>query len=76
MKNKLQEKFDYKRIIRFILVLLIFFTIIKPANAQSTSVQVKKDIMVSNITVLQLVDKLGADFKFSFFIVMKSLGKQ
>ena len=75
MKNKLQEKFDYKRIIRFMLVLLIFFTIIKPANAQSTPAQVKKDIKVSNITVLQLVDKLGADFKFSFFIVDELIGK-
>ncbi|MFZ4726867.1 MAG: carboxypeptidase-like regulatory domain-containing protein, partial [Paludibacter sp.] len=75
MKNKLQKKFDYKRIIRFMLVLLIFFTIIKPANAQSTPAQVKKDIKVSNITVLQLVDKLGADFKYSFFIVDELIGK-
>lgn len=75
MKNKLQKKIDYKRIIRFMLVLLIFFTIIKPANAQSTPAQVKKDIKVSNITVLQLVDKLGADFKYSFFIVDELIGK-
>jgi len=75
MKNKLQERIHFKRIIRFKLVILIILINAVPINAQSTSEQVKKDIQVSNITVLQLVDKLGTDFKYSFFIVDEIIGK-
>ncbi|MEI8272830.1 MAG: carboxypeptidase-like regulatory domain-containing protein [Paludibacter sp.] len=75
MKNKLQERFTLKRITRFAQVLFIILINIVPINAQSTSVQIKKDIKVTNVTVLQLVDKLGADFKYSFFIVDEIIGK-
>jgi len=75
MKNKLQEIFNLKRINRFTLVLLIILINIVPINAQSTSVQLKKDIQLSNVTVLQLVEKLGTDFKYSFFIVDEIIGK-
>jgi len=75
MKNKLQERLNLKRFIRFALVLLIILIDIAPIKAQSTSVQLKKDIKVSNVTILQLVDKLGTDFKYSFFIVDEQIGK-
>jgi TonB-linked SusC/RagA family outer membrane protein len=75
MKNKLQERFIHKRIIRFTLVILLILVNFVPIYAQSTSVQLKKDIKVSNLTVLQLVDKLGKDFKYSFFIVDEQIGK-
>jgi len=75
MKNIIRERIHLYRIIRFALVLLIFITNSVVINAQPNTAQIKKDIKASNITVLQLIDKLGADFKYSFFIVDEEIGK-
>jgi TonB-linked SusC/RagA family outer membrane protein len=78
MKNKhqnFQNRFDIKRIIRLMIIMLIISVNLIPVQAQNTIGQEKKKIKMTNVTVQQLVDKLGSNFKYSFFIVDEQVGK-
>lgn len=75
MKHNLKERYYCMKIIRLLTLILIMATSLNRIDAQTTSVQLKKDIKVSNVTILQLMDKLGKDFKCSFFIVDEEIGK-
>ena len=52
-------------------MMIIGFIMVNLTNlhAQTTLGQVRKNVKMTNVTIQQLVDKLGADFKYSFFIV-------
>lgn len=78
MKNKQQkllERFNNKRIIRFIILIIIISTNLIPIQGQNTGGKVKKNIKMTNVTVQQLVDHLGTNSKYSFFIVDEQVGK-
>jgi TonB-linked SusC/RagA family outer membrane protein len=78
MKNKhhrFQKKIKFNRITRIMMVILIISANFISTNAQNALKQDKMDIKVSNITVQQLVDELGKNFKYSFFIVDEQVGK-
>ena len=74
MKNKFQERFSFRRII-FLLLIIMASASAVPVHAQTNNSQTRKNIKMTNVTVQQLVDNLGADFKYSFFIVDEQVGK-
>lgn len=76
MKNKFliqERKFRLHCILQLALFVLILVVTTQPLNAQTA--ELKKNIKLSNVTVQDLVDKLGIDFKYSFFIVDEQVGK-
>lgn len=73
--KKNQERFNLMRIIHCMLITLIISAISIQIHAQTTSGQVKKNVKMTNVTVQQLIDKLGEDFKYSFFIIDEPVGK-
>ncbi len=78
MKNKHQkfiERFRFNRIIRFMMVILIISANLATTQAQNALKKDKMDINMSNITVQQLVDNLGKNFNYSFFIVDEQVGE-
>lgn len=57
------------------LLLVLFLFMLSTANAQGKSENVKKNVRLENVTVQQLVNKLGDDFDYSFFIIDEPVGK-
>jgi len=74
MKNKIQERFSFAGIV-FLLLIIMFSANSVPVHAQTNISQTRKSIKMTNVTVQQLVDNLGADFKYSFFIVDEQVGR-
>lgn len=77
MKNKfhkIQKRFRFKKVIYLLMSFLIFSTNSLVLHAQKSPEQVKKSIKMTNVTVQHLVDKLGTEFKYSFFIVDEQAG--
>ncbi len=75
MKNKLQKKINHRRIICLMMIIGFIMANITNLYAQTTLGQVRKNVKMTNVTIQQLVDKLGADFKYSFFIVDEKVSK-
>lgn len=75
MKNKIQRKINQGRIICLMVIIGFIMANVTNLHAQTTLGQVKKNVKMTNVTVQQLVDKLGADFKYSFFIVDEKVSK-
>jgi len=76
MKNKFLiqvQKFRFYGILR--LVLFVFTLIVNQVSINAQTPELKKNIKMTNVTVQELVDKLGVDFKYSFFIVDEQVGK-
>ena len=75
MKNKLQKKIKHRRIICLMMIIGFITANVANLQAQMTLGQVRKNVKITNVTVQQLVDKLGADFKYSFYIVDEKVSK-
>jgi TonB-linked SusC/RagA family outer membrane protein len=75
MKIKIQRTINLGRIICFMMIIGFIMANVANLQAQTTLGQVKKNVKMTNVTVQQLVDKLGADFKYSFFIVDEKVAK-
>ena len=76
MKNKFLiqvRKFRLYGILR--LAFLVFTLTITQLSLNAQTTDLKKNIKMNNVTVQDLVNKLGVDFKYSFFIVDEQVGK-
>ena len=76
MENKFLtqvRKFRFYEILRLAFLVCTLLVTHLSVNAQTT--ELKKNIKMNNVTVQDLVDKLGTDFKYSFFIVDELVGK-
>ena len=76
MENKFLiqvRKFRFYGILRLAFLVCTLIVTQLSVNAQTT--ELKKNIKMNNVTVQDLVDKLGTDFKYSFFIVDELVGK-
>lgn len=72
MKNKIINGLRQK-IVQMTLLLLMWNTTF--VIAQVKPEQLRRSIQLSDVTVQQLVDRLGKDFKFSFFILDDQVSK-
>jgi TonB-linked SusC/RagA family outer membrane protein len=72
MKNKLhkiQEIIKFKRFVHLTMLILFISASSLTVFSQTAREAVKKNVKLTNVTVQQLVDNLGTEFKYSFFIV-------
>lgn len=72
MKNKLHKIKDIVYHNRFVCQMIIILIISATSTnlfSQTTKGTVRKSIKMTNVTVKQLVDNLGTEFKYSFYIV-------
>ena len=76
MKIKLHKNSYLGRIIRLLMIIGFISVNISTLQGQVTPGQIRKNVKMTNVTVQQLVDKLGTDFKYSFFIVDAQVGKE
>ncbi len=75
MKNKFLiqvSKFRFFGISR--MLIFLFALLIAQLSVDAQTSELKKNIKMNDVTVQDLVDKLGADFKYSFFIVDEVIG--
>jgi TonB-dependent starch-binding outer membrane protein SusC len=75
MKNKLQKTIYHVRFICLMMIIGFITANVTNLQAQTTLGQVRKNVKMTNVTVQQLVDKLGVDFEYSFFIVDEKVSK-
>lgn len=76
MKNKFLiqvKKIRFHGILR--LVFFVFALMVSQLSLNAQTAELKRNIKMNNVTVQDLVDKLGVDFKYSFFIVDEQVGK-
>ena len=76
MKIKLHKNSYFGRIIRQLMIIGFISVNISTLQGQATPGQIRKNVKLTNVTVQQLVDKLGAEFNYSFFIVDSQAGKE
>lgn len=57
------------------LAFLVCALMVTQLSVNAQTAELKRNIKMNNVTVQDLVDKLGTDFKYSFFIVDEQVGK-
>jgi len=74
MKNKIINSLRQKVVQLSLLICLLTINVLH-VNGQTKPEQIKRTVHLNGVTVQQLVDRLGKDFKYSFFILDDQVSK-